>query len=64
LRVAVSEPRTDYPQPGMILDDLSIACAPGSLRLLEVQPPGGKVMAFDAYRRGQPVIVGSKVEST
>ena len=47
---------------GEILDDFTIACSPGSIRLIEVQPPGGKVMSFDAYRNGQPARPGMKLE--
>ena len=38
--------------PGQILMDHTVACAPGRLRLLDVQPPGGRAMTFEAYLRG------------
>jgi methionyl-tRNA formyltransferase len=39
--------------PGALLDDaLTIACCEGALRLLLVQPPGGKVMDGAAFLRG------------
>ncbi len=38
--------------PGRILDDHTVACAPGRVRLLGVQPPGGTAMTFEAYLRG------------
>ena len=33
----------------------------GRLRLLEVQPAGGRVMSGAAYRRGRPGLLGSRV---
>ena len=38
--------------PGTVLADLRIACGKGSLELLEVQEPGGKVLDFRSFRRG------------
>jgi methionyl-tRNA formyltransferase len=35
--------------------------AGGGLRLIEVQPAGGKRMAWDAFVRGRPAIVGSSI---
>lgn len=60
-RVQVADELMAHSNVGEVLDDLSIACAPGSIRVLEVQPPGGKLMSFDAYSRGQPVTPGMKV---
>jgi methionyl-tRNA formyltransferase len=34
---------------------LLVGCARGALRLEEVQPPGGRAMAVDAYLRGHPL---------
>ena len=53
---------TRHSHPGEVLSDYSIACAEDLLHLLEVQPPGGKVMSFTDYRNGQPVRVGSRCE--
>ena len=49
--------------PGEVLIDYTIACAPGAIRLLDVQPPGRDVMSFQAYRNGHAVGVGSRMES-
>jgi methionyl-tRNA formyltransferase len=49
--------------PGEVLSDYTIACAPGAIRLLEVQPPGRDVMTFQAYRNGHALRVGSRMES-
>jgi methionyl-tRNA formyltransferase len=46
------------PDPGTLLDvdgELLLGCAPGTLRLDLVQPPGGKPMPADAFLRGHPV---------
>ncbi len=49
-------------EPGVLLDDRSVACATGTVRLLEVQPPGGKVMSFSSYCHGHPVSAGARVQ--
>ncbi|HTU55250.1 MAG TPA: methionyl-tRNA formyltransferase [Acetobacteraceae bacterium] len=42
--------------PGTLLDDaLTIACGEGALRLLSVQPAGGKPMEGAAFLRGHPL---------
>ncbi len=38
--------------PGTVLPDGVVACRPGAVRLLEVQPPGGRIMPFGDYIRG------------
>jgi methionyl-tRNA formyltransferase len=48
--------------PGEVLADHLIACAPGTIELLEVQPPGRDAMSFAAYRNGHAVRVGSRME--
>lgn len=45
---------------GTLLTDGTIACAPGAIRLLAVQPPGGKVMTFEAYRNGHEIAAGER----
>ncbi|MDY7109124.1 MAG: methionyl-tRNA formyltransferase [Planctomycetota bacterium] len=47
--------------PGVVRDDLTIACNPGAVRLLSVQPPGGKSMTFQAYCNGHDVSPGTKM---
>ncbi len=46
--------------PGVI-DAFGLGASDGRLRLVEVQPAGGKRMPWDAYVRGRPAIVGSRV---
>jgi methionyl-tRNA formyltransferase len=48
------------PGPGE-LDEVGLGTADGRLRLLEVQPAGGRRMSWDAYLRGRPSIVGTSV---
>jgi methionyl-tRNA formyltransferase len=61
-RVDVADQSSVHSSPGEVLADLSVACANGSIRLLEIQPPGGKLMSIDAYRNGQPFAAGMKLE--
>jgi methionyl-tRNA formyltransferase len=43
-------------RPGRVLDDrLTIACGTGSVRLVELQRAGGKLMSADKFLRGSPV---------
>jgi methionyl-tRNA formyltransferase len=46
---------------GTVRDDLTVACNPGAVRLLSVQPPGGKSMTFQAYCNGHDVSPGAKM---
>ena len=49
--------------PGTVLDDLSIACAEGSVELLSVQPEGKSAMALRAYAQGNDFTPGTVVTS-
>jgi len=62
LRVDVVHDLFDHSSPfaGEVMADFSIACQPGAVRLLEVQPPGKKPMSFDAYLRGRTVLPGAR----
>lgn len=63
LRVeAVEGPRSAGP-PGRIDADGTIACGEDSLRLLEVQPAGGRAMPFTAWRQGHSIAPGTIVRS-
>lgn len=61
-RVEAIEHSVGPDEPGRVLSDLTIACQRGGVRLLEVQPPGGRLMSFQEYRNGQPVRVGARCE--
>lgn len=49
--------------PGTLLADGAVACAPGAVRPIEVQPPGGKAMAWADWLRGRRIDPGVRVES-
>lgn len=38
-----------------------VQCGRGTIELLEVQPPGGSVMSWDAFRRGRQIAPGAVV---
>lgn len=61
-RVQVVDVNSQNNCAGEFTPDLTVACTPGTIRLLEVQPPGGTLMSFDAYRNGQPIRPGMKLE--
>ena len=48
--------------PGRILDDHTVACSKGRVRLLTVQPPGGRTMSFEDFLRGHPAPTGTGIE--
>lgn len=50
-------------EPGTF-DDAGLVVAHGRLRLLEVQPAGGRRMPWPAYVRGRPSIIGSRVRAS
>ena len=43
---------TDEASIGMIVDDDCVQCQHGRIRLLAIQPSGGKMMSFEAWKRG------------
>jgi methionyl-tRNA formyltransferase len=61
-RAAVASEEDPGATPGSLLADGTVACAPGRLRLLAVQPPGGRKMTLDAYLRGRPASRGAALE--
>ncbi len=60
LRVDLASSRDSLAMPGMIQQDLCVACGEGAIRLLSVQPPGGKAMTFEAYCHGHDVHAGER----
>jgi methionyl-tRNA formyltransferase len=51
----------NQPAPGTIIGDGRVACGSGSVRLLAVQPAGGKLMSFEAYCAGHEVADGDRL---
>lgn len=47
--------------PGTILPDRTIACGSGSLELLEVQAPGGRMMPLNAFLQGRDLAPGARL---
>ena len=43
-------------EPGALLDDrLTVACAAGAVRIVELQRAGARAMAADEFLRGMPL---------
>jgi methionyl-tRNA formyltransferase len=63
LRAVCRNPDGVLGTPGEVLADGTVACGRGSVQLLEVQPPGGTCMAFDAWRRGRNLSTGALLVS-
>lgn len=60
LRRAQAEPeRSHDAEPGTLLGDGLVACGGGAVRLLEVQPPGKRTMAWGDFVRGHDVAAGA-----
>lgn len=66
LRAAVA-PREPDDVTGRLVadgDGLALVAADGRLRLLDVQPAGGRPMPADAFRRGHPAVIGDRIHVT
>jgi methionyl-tRNA formyltransferase len=61
LVIRVAEATGDRASPVGMLGPAGLGTADGMLRLLEVQPAGGKPMSWEAFLRGRPEVVGSRV---
>ena len=49
-------------KPGEVLNDLTIACGEGAVKLLEVQRAGAKAMKAEEFLRGLPLARGTMVQ--
>jgi len=61
---AETAPSEPGDRPGVLVEDgngIALATVDGRLRLLEVQPAGGRRMSSEAWRRGRPNLVGTPV---
>jgi methionyl-tRNA formyltransferase len=63
LRAAVGIRAAEDRTGELVADDggLALVAADGRLRLLDVQPAGGRPMSGEAFRRGHPAVVGRLV---
>ncbi len=59
-RCAVAESGSQTTGPGVMFDDGLIATGRGALVLLEVQPPGKRMMAWTDFQRGRNLPVGTR----
>lgn len=50
-------------RPGELDGDGAVAAASGAVRVIEVQPEGGRCMSLEAFRNGRPWSPGMRVES-
>jgi len=62
-RVADHSNVTTGKRPGTVMADRRIACASGTLELLEVQAPGGKAQPFAAFLQGHALAAGDRLEA-
>lgn len=63
LRARAVEPGGGRGESGAMNDDGLVYCGSGAIEILEVQPPGGRVMAFDAWRHGRAIAPGAMLRS-
>ena len=49
--------------PGTVLDGGMIVCGECAVRVLELQPPGGRGMSWDEFVRGRNVQSGTRCEA-
>lgn len=63
-RVASLPEMTHDAEAGRLIDEDIIATGRGAIRLLEVQPPGKRVMTWKQYTLGHAVSIGSRFRST
>lgn len=55
-------PANETTPPGAFLSDGCVQCGVGRLRVLDIQPAGGKKMPFAAFANGRKLDVGDRLE--
>jgi methionyl-tRNA formyltransferase len=48
--------------PGTVLDGLTVACAKGAVRIVELQRAGGRPMRADEFLRGTSIAAGETLK--
>lgn len=61
LRVRDYGEQTAAEPPGTVCPDRRIACAAGTIEVIEIQPEGGRAMTLDAFRNGRPFEPGMRL---
>ncbi len=62
IRVRVTERNEVDAPPGTIRPDGTIACQPGAIEIVEIQPPGGRIMSMESFRNGHRCEPGMVLE--
>ncbi|TVQ56094.1 MAG: methionyl-tRNA formyltransferase [Phycisphaerales bacterium] len=62
MRVRVKERNEVEETPGTLRLDGTIACRPGTIEILEIQPPGGRIMSMESFRHGHRCEPGMVLE--
>jgi methionyl-tRNA formyltransferase len=61
-RLGAVEGRLEGVMPGTIVEQFHVVVKGGLVRLLEVQPPGGRTMTVEEYSRGHALVAGDRLE--
>ena len=63
LKILLCETASGSGEPGAVLDDrLTIACAQGAIRVLDLQRAGRQPMKAEEFLRGTPIMAGIRAE--
>ena len=62
IRVRVKDRNEVEQPPGTLRSDGTIACRPGTIEMLEIQPPGGRIMSMESFRHGHRCEPGMVLE--
>jgi methionyl-tRNA formyltransferase len=60
---SAESPARSRRRAGTILEDRSVACADGAVRILEIQPAGSRLMSWEDFVNGRRVKAGDRFEA-
>lgn len=60
-RVEVMNDQQSHDSPGLVRDQAVVHCSQGSIRLLELQLPGKRLMSIDEFTRGNALLAGDRL---